>query len=184
MNSLKSFPWAIFQCATANMKVIEPQSEPNPSYSPRGALGNRSSVTAPIIYIIRSLFYRIPRGSGRATKNLDNIFGLNLVPSVLCTLVISVKAGSPSDDDLEELAYMLYDNWERLGRRLGFDQATMTVLDKENAKVSEKALRMLIHWRLRMGSHGTYQVLYDALCHKLVNCKRIAQEICLSQEGN
>ena len=95
-----------------------------------------------------------------------------------------MKAGSPSDDDLEELAYMLYDNWERLGRRLGFDQATMTVLDKENAKVSEKALRMLIHWRLRMGSHGTYQVLYDALCHKLVNCKRIAQEICLSQEGN
>lgn len=74
-----------------------------------------------------------------------------------------VKAGSPSDDELKELAYMLYDNWERLGRRLGFDQATMTVLDKENAKVSEKALRMLIHWRLRMGSHGTYQVLYAFL---------------------
>ena len=50
VNSLKSFPWAVFQCATANMKVIKPQSEPNPSYFPRGALGNRSGVTARNIY--------------------------------------------------------------------------------------------------------------------------------------
>ena len=166
------------------MKVIKPQSEPNPSYSPRGALGNRSSVTAPIIYIIRSLFYRIPRGSGRATQNLDNIFGLNLVSSVLCTLVISVKAGSPSDDDLEELAYLLHDNWNRLGRRLGFAQARIIAYHKENEKLSDKAIKMLMDWKQSKGSDGTYQVLYDALCHNLVNCKRIAQEICLSQEGN
>ena len=120
----------------------------------------------------------------RTTQNLDNIFGLNLVLSVLCTLVISVKAGSPSDDDLVELSFKLAHNWERLGRLLKFDQATMTVFDKENEKFSEKAFHMLMHWKQRMGFDGTYQVLYDALCHELVAREDIAEKICLSQEGN
>ena len=79
---------------------------------------------------------------------------------------------------------MLAGSWERLGRRLGLDQAIMTVFHKENENFSEKALHMLIYWKQSMGVDGTYQVLFDALCHKLVARKDIAEQICLSQEGN
>ena len=79
---------------------------------------------------------------------------------------------------------MLADSWERLGRRLGLDRAILTVFHKENENFSEKALHMLKNWKQSMGVDGTYQVLFDALCHKLVNRKDIAEQICLSQEGN
>ena len=49
-------PWAIYQRVTASMKSIKTQTEPNPSYFfPRGALGKRSSVTAPTLSSVASL---------------------------------------------------------------------------------------------------------------------------------
>lgn len=73
---------------------------------------------------------------------------------------------------------MLSDNWKAFGRRLGFVQARITAFDKENVKLSDKAYAMLMEWKEREGSDGTYKVLYDALCHKLVGCKLIAEKIC------
>lgn len=96
----------------------------------------------------------------------------------LRVLVISVKAGTPSDDDLEELADKLSDDWEKVGRRLGFEQARITAYHKENERLSEKAFKMLLDWKKSKGSDATYQDLYDALCHKLVKCKLIAEEVC------
>lgn len=77
---------------------------------------------------------------------------------------------------------MLADNWEKVGRRLGFDQAKIIAYHKENEKLSEKAFKMLLDWKQSKGSDGTYQDLYDALCHKLVKCKRIAEEICCNDQ--
>ena len=73
---------------------------------------------------------------------------------------------------------MLGGHWEKLGRRLGFDRAKITAFHKENERLSEKAYEMLMDWKQKEGSDGTYQVLYDALCHRLVGCKRIAEQIC------
>ena len=101
--------------------------------------------------------------------------------NVLCAFAVSVKAGPPSDYDLEELSLKIADNWERLGRRLGFDRARITAYHRENEKLSEKAFNMLMDWKQSKGSDGTYQVLYDALCHKFVNCKGIAEKICCCQ---
>ena len=101
--------------------------------------------------------------------------------NVLCAFAISVKAGPPSDDDLEELSLKLADNWERLGRRLGFDRARITAYHRESEKLSDKAFNMLMDWKQSKGSDGTYQVLYDALCHEFVNCKGIAEKICYCQ---
>ena len=122
-------------------------------------------------------------GRGKASKTkLRYHFVLNLMRNKLCALVISVKAGTPSDDDLEELAVMLGDDWEKLGRRLGFEQARLTAHHKENERLSEKAFKMLLDWKKSKGSDGTYQDLYDALCHKLVKCKRIAEKICFDNQ--
>ena len=89
-----------------------------------------------------------------------------------------MKVGCPSGDELEELSIMLSDNWRKLGRRLGFDEARIIAFHKENEKLSDKVYAMLTKWKEREGSNGTYKVLYDALCHRLVNCKHIAEKIC------
>ena len=94
-----------------------------------------------------------------------------------------MKAGCPRDDELEELSTLLADNWDRLGRRLGFSQAGIIAFHKENERLSDKAYAMLIKWKEREGSDGTYKVLYSALCHKLVRCKLIAEKICCAQNG-
>ena len=81
------------------------------------------------------------RGKASKTK-LTYLFGLNLILNKLRALVISVKKGTPSDDDLGELADMLGHNWENVGRRLGFEQARITSYHKENERLSEKAFKM------------------------------------------
>ena len=89
-----------------------------------------------------------------------------------------MKAGNPSDDELETLSTQLSDNWEKLGRRLGFDDAALNAIRKENDKVAERARRMLINWKQTEGADATYQCLYDALTHKLVACKGLAEKFC------
>lgn len=67
--------------------------------------------------------------------------------------------------------------WKSLGRRLGINEARLTGFDKEN-KYSEKPYQMLLHWMNREGSSATYKLLYDALCHELVNRKDLAEKLC------
>ncbi|XP_078368668.1 uncharacterized protein LOC144652516 isoform X2 [Oculina patagonica] len=89
-----------------------------------------------------------------------------------------VKDGNPSVDELEVLSTRLGDNWEKLGRRLGFDQPELTAFERENARLSDRAYRMLMSWKQREGYDATYQVLYDALIHDLVACRLLAEEFC------
>ena len=91
---------------------------------------------------------------------------------------IAVKTGNPSDDELEELSTKLGDKWEKLGRRLGFNQPKLTAFHKENERLFDKAHQMLMSWKEREGSDATYQVLYDALIHNLVACRLLAEEHC------
>ncbi|KAL9978758.1 hypothetical protein ACROYT_G016313 [Oculina patagonica] len=91
---------------------------------------------------------------------------------------LAVKDGCPSEDELEELSTKLGDKWENLGRRLGFAQATLDAFHKENERLFDKAYRMLLSWKEREGSDATYQVLCDALCHRLVNLKILAEKFC------
>ena len=75
-------------------------------------------------------------------------------------------------------------SWKPLGRRLQFTEAEITTFHKENPdECSEKAYQMLLRWKSRDGKDATYQVLYDALDHKLVKEKRLAEEICCDWHG-
>lgn len=93
----------------------------------------------------------------------------------------SVKIGQPEDDELEELSDAIADKWEKLARRLGFGRAKVISFHKENEKLAEKAYNMLMDWKQKEGSAGTYQVLYNALCHRLVGCRDLAEEFCCNQ---
>ena len=89
-----------------------------------------------------------------------------------------IKDCKPSDDELEYLSLELGGKWDTLGRRLGFNQAAIDDFDIENKKLEEKAFRMLQVWKQREGSKATYTVLYNALCHELVKCRRQAEKFC------
>ena len=92
--------------------------------------------------------------------------------------VVAVKEGSPSDEELEDIAGRIAGAWKSLGRRLDFGESKLTGFHKENEEYSEKAYKMLLAWKQRDASKATYQVLYEALCHRLVNRKDLAEEFC------
>ena len=91
------------------------------------------------------------------------------------------KDGEPSEYELEELSEMLEDSWEKLARRLGFHEGEIIGFHKDNEEYSKKALKMLFRWKQKQGREATYSVLYDALCHKLVGRRDLAEEFCCNQ---
>jgi len=93
-------------------------------------------------------------------------------------LVPLVKEGSPVDTELHVLAQKLALDWKRVGRRLKIEEEKITKFHEDNKELDEKAYQMLLHWKRRDGLTATYQVLNDALCHKLVNRKDLAEEFC------
>jgi len=93
----------------------------------------------------------------------------------------SVKDGQVSDEDMENLAEQLGDEWVKLGRRLKVSHAILRGLSRNTQlypDLSLKAYEMLSKWRNREGDSATYQVLYEALCHEHVGRKDLAQTIC------
>ena len=89
-----------------------------------------------------------------------------------------VKDDEPSDEELEYLSKELGVKWKELARRLKFNQATLASFDKANEELSEKSFQMLTAWKQREGCEATNKVLYNALCHELVKCKRLAEQFC------
>ena len=104
-------------------------------------------------------------------------YTLLLIFTFMRFLWAAVKEGIPSSDELEHLSVEV-DDWEKLGRRLGFTPAELTALHKDKETWSEKARAMLMRWRERNGSDATYRCLYDALSHDLMNRKDLAEEFC------
>ena len=90
----------------------------------------------------------------------------------------AVKQDIPENYDLERLASELTEVWEQLGRRLGIKEAQLKAFHKQYENFSEKAYKMLSHWKQKNGRAATYQVLYDALCDSLVSHKNLAEEYC------
>jgi len=88
------------------------------------------------------------------------------------------KEGQPSDDELEELSELLGLSWEKLARRLGFKKGRIEGFRKDNEELSKKAFDMLIRWKEKEGADATYTILYDALCHKLVQQRDLAETFC------
>ena len=105
-----------------------------------------------------------------------NFYTIDFISIAFCYII--VKQGKPSDEELERLSQLIAESWKPLGRRLNMGEAKLTAFDKENQEYSEKPYKMLLCWKRREGSAATYQVLWDALCHLLVNRRDLAEEIC------
>ena len=86
-----------------------------------------------------------------------------------------------SEEDINELAHCLGEEWIDLGRQLKVGESVLINLQRNDhlyPDFSEKAGKILRKWESREGDSATYQVLYDALCHKHVARKDLAQKIC------
>lgn len=81
----------------------------------------------------------------------------------------------PSDEDLEWLSQRIAQGWKPLGRRLDIKEEKLTAFHKENEEYTEKAYKMLLHWKQKTGSAATFEVMYNALCHECVNRKDLAE---------
>ena len=113
------------------------------------------------------------------------LFQIFIFPPLLSSGIYVVKDGEPSDEELEYLSRKLAEKWKTLGRRLGFDEADIDDFGQANKKLKEKAYKMLLAWKQKVGSEATYKVLYDTLCHELVECKHLAEQYCCDKRvGN
>ena len=89
----------------------------------------------------------------------------------------SVKEGSPTYDDLEDLSEHISNSWRRLGRRLVFCGEELDEFDQKR-RIADKAYAMLRVWKQRDASKATYSVLCKALRHKRVQRRDLAEEFC------
>ena len=79
---------------------------------------------------------------------------------------------------MEELGDEIAKEWIKLGRRLEVSDSTIEEINKAHDQLSEKGYHMLKHWKQRKGSAATYQALCEALQHKLVRRKDLAEKFC------
>ncbi|XP_022798991.1 uncharacterized protein LOC111337035 [Stylophora pistillata] len=92
-----------------------------------------------------------------------------------------VKKGKPKEDELEELGYEIGEDWMVLGRRLGVTKPEIQNLKQQPDKLAERAYQMLLKWKQTKGCDATYQALNDALLHRFVQRKDLAERICLNK---
>ena len=93
----------------------------------------------------------------------------------------SVKEGSPSEGELEELGNDIHakrKSWVKLARRLGIEESKIIAIDANEEELSEKAYKMLLQWKQANGRRATYEVLFEALDHKLVDRIDLAIKYC------
>ena len=90
-----------------------------------------------------------------------------------------MKVGTPTDNELNELAWDIANSWRKLGHRLGVSEAVLDSIDQENKRLSEKGYRMLTHWK--QGAAASYKVLNDALRHEGIQRQGLAEKV--SQGG-
>ena len=90
-----------------------------------------------------------------------------------------VKPGTPDDDELEELGTDIGAAWRKLGRCLKVAEAEITAIDKDNEDLVEKGFKTLLHWKQSNAEGASYQILYDALNHRLVARSDLAQKYCV-----
>ena len=69
---------------------------------------------------------------------------------------------------MEGLSIEFGNSWEALAERLEFSEAEIEGFDRDNKELKIKSDRMLSTWKRREASSATYEVLYKALCQKLL----------------
>ncbi|XP_022808327.1 uncharacterized protein LOC111345311 isoform X2 [Stylophora pistillata] len=95
---------------------------------------------------------------------------------------MTVKKGTPTNEELEKLGNEIGELWIKLGRRLGVKEPKLQDINQRNEQLCERGYYMLMAWKQENGSVATYQILNAALQHELVQRKDLAEQICYNHE--
>ena len=93
--------------------------------------------------------------------------------------IFLVKVGTPTDDEFEELAFLIADRWRELGSCLGVPKLALTEIDKAHKQLWERGYHMLERWKQERGPAASYEALNDALRHEDVQRQDLAQRFCI-----
>ena len=98
---------------------------------------------------------------------------------VFCSFFFTeIKDGAVVTVDLNWLSTELGKSWKHLARALNFHKAAIDGFDFAYQQLREKSYQMLLAWKSGEASDATYNVLYKALCDKLVERKDLAEKYC------
>ena len=100
---------------------------------------------------------------------------------MLSFITALIRDDTPELVDLERLSKKLGRSWEAFARRLEFEEEEIKEFADEYRGYANKAYQMLCEWKQRGGSKATYEVLYNALTHDLVQRRDLAELFCLSK---
>ena len=98
---------------------------------------------------------------------------------MLSFITALIKDGTPELVDLGRLSKKLGRSWEAVARRVEFEEEEIFELDQLFMGYANKAFQMLCLWKRRYGLEATYEVLYNALSHDLVQRRDLAEMFCL-----
>ena len=98
---------------------------------------------------------------------------------MLSFITASIRDGTPELVDLGRLSKKLGRSWEAVARRLGFEEEEINDFEDKYRGYPDRAYQMLCAWKSRDGKKATYEVLYNALTHDLVQRMDLAETFCL-----
>ena len=102
------------------------------------------------------------------------LFSIDL--PVLSRTELQAKAGSPSEEELIQLAEKIAPSWRKLGRALGLEEHKLHAIDADYKSVYEKSCQMLLVWKKMNGSQASYSWLVQAL--QFIGSHILAEEYC------
>ena len=95
-------------------------------------------------------------------------------------ITASIRDGSPELVDLGRLSKKLGRSWAAVARRLEFEEEEINDFEDKYRGYPDRAYQMLCEWKKRGGiKKATYEVLYNALTHDLVQRRDLAEMFCL-----
>ena len=102
------------------------------------------------------------------------------VGKVPCTIIIP-SIGSPSDEELYDLAVNIPEEWYQLSIHLGLRKGAVDDIlhDLRFARPSDKAFQALVVWRNSSADNATYEKLAKAL--QKVGRHDLVKEFCIDQ---
>ena len=93
-------------------------------------------------------------------------------------MLLELKAGKPTDDDVMRLAQDAMKNWRRLGRALGLKDVDVDEIEADVRGIYEQCYAMLRKWQQKMGSAATYRNLAEGLRHPTVIRQDLVDKYC------
>jgi len=90
-----------------------------------------------------------------------------------------LKTGKVSESDVVAMANDLGKEWMWVGRLLGLEDTTLDDIKESHDKLYECSYEMLLSWTQKNSAQATYHWLAQALLHRAVGMREIAEMYCI-----